>query len=290
MPVLVTTSLLLVASNVFMTVAWYAHLKNQADKPWWIAALVSWGIALLEYMLQVPANRIGYQGGYSLGQLKILQDAITLTVFVPFVLISVGEQSIDSALASILNATVPLTVIVLAPLFLADEGISVARVAGLALGFAGVILLVAPDLVNLSDADLSGELMMLGSSVSYGIGNVYARRNVRGLRPMIPALFQVGFAVDARCGLGEEAVQLLSPEGGHDLLLSAGKRPVDGGAAAAGLGGEVADGRLGDSPPGHEATSGIDDRPLVFTTVRSRGYRLRTPIGGCHVSMDAIPH
>jgi drug/metabolite transporter (DMT)-like permease len=117
-----------------------------------------------------------------------------VNIVVPFVLISVGEQSIDSALASILNATVPLTVIVLAPLFLADEGITVAKIAGLALGFAGVMLLVAPDLVNLSDADLSGELMMLGSSVSYGIGNVYARRNVRGLRPMIPALFQVGFA------------------------------------------------------------------------------------------------
>jgi drug/metabolite transporter (DMT)-like permease len=117
-----------------------------------------------------------------------------VNIVVPFILIGIGEQSIDSALASILNATVPLTVIVLAPLFLPDERITLARVAGLALGFAGVILLVAPDLVNLSDADLSGELMMLGSSISYGIGNVYARRNVHGLQPLIPALFQVGFA------------------------------------------------------------------------------------------------
>lgn len=117
-----------------------------------------------------------------------------VNIVVPFILITVGEQTIDSALASILNATVPLTVIVLAPLFLPEERITVAKVAGLALGFSGVILLVAPDLVNLGDADLSGELMMLGSSVSYGIGNVYARRNVRGLRPMIPALFQVSFA------------------------------------------------------------------------------------------------
>ena len=117
-----------------------------------------------------------------------------VNVVLPFILITVGEQSIDSALASILNATVPLTVIVLAPLFLPDERITLARIAGLALGFAGVILLVAPDLVNLGDSDLTGELMMIGSSICYGIGNVYARRNVHGLRPMIPALFQVSFA------------------------------------------------------------------------------------------------
>ncbi len=70
-------------SNVFMTFAWYGHLKNLNAKPWWIAALVSWGIALFEYLLQVPANRIGYTE-MSLAQLKILQEAITLTVFVPF--------------------------------------------------------------------------------------------------------------------------------------------------------------------------------------------------------------
>ena len=74
---------LLVISNVFMTLAWYAHLKNMAAKPWVIAALASWGIALFEYLVQVPANRIGYTT-MSLGQLKILQEAITLTVFVPF--------------------------------------------------------------------------------------------------------------------------------------------------------------------------------------------------------------
>lgn len=91
MPALLTTALLLLASNVFMTVAWYAHLKNMSERPWWIAALVSWGIALAEYLLQVPANRIGYQGGWSLGQLKILQEAITLTVFVPFVLVYMKE-------------------------------------------------------------------------------------------------------------------------------------------------------------------------------------------------------
>jgi uncharacterized protein (DUF486 family) len=83
MSVFLRTTLLLIASNVFMTFAWYAHLRNLNDRKWYIAALVSWGIALFEYLLQVPANRIGYTT-MSLGQLKILQEAITLTVFVPF--------------------------------------------------------------------------------------------------------------------------------------------------------------------------------------------------------------
>ena len=83
MPVILRAAGLLVLSNVFMTFAWYAHLRNLNDRKWYIAAFVSWGIALFEYLLQVPANRIGYTM-YSLGQLKILQEAITLTVFVPF--------------------------------------------------------------------------------------------------------------------------------------------------------------------------------------------------------------
>jgi len=74
---------LLILSNVFMTFAWYAHLKNLNDKPWMVAALVSWGIALFEYMFQVPANRIGFTV-LSLAQLKIMQEVITLAVFVPF--------------------------------------------------------------------------------------------------------------------------------------------------------------------------------------------------------------
>lgn len=85
MPVLWQTTLLLICSNVFMTFAWYAHLKNFGEHKWYIAALVSWGIALFEYLLQVPANRVGYTE-LSLGQLKILQEAITLSVFVPFAL------------------------------------------------------------------------------------------------------------------------------------------------------------------------------------------------------------
>ena len=86
MPAIVPTTLLLVASNVFMTFAWYAHLKNLGDRPWYLAALASWGIALFEYLLQVPANRIGYTE-LSLGQLKILQEIITLAVFVPFAIL-----------------------------------------------------------------------------------------------------------------------------------------------------------------------------------------------------------
>jgi uncharacterized protein len=78
-----TTVLLLIASNAFMTFAWYAHLKNMSAQPWWIAALASWGIALFEYLLQVPANRIGYTV-LSLAQLKMLQEVITLALFVPF--------------------------------------------------------------------------------------------------------------------------------------------------------------------------------------------------------------
>ena len=85
-PALWKTVLLLSASNVFMTFAWYAHLRNLNDRPWWIAALASWGITLFEYLLQVPANRIGHRE-LSLAQLKILQEAITLTVFVPFVVL-----------------------------------------------------------------------------------------------------------------------------------------------------------------------------------------------------------
>ena len=77
--------LLLVASNVFMTMAWYGHLRNMATAPWYVAAFVSWGIALAEYLLQVPANRIGFQqAGFTVGQLKIMQEVITLAVFVPF--------------------------------------------------------------------------------------------------------------------------------------------------------------------------------------------------------------
>ncbi len=90
MRTILATAALLALSNVFMTFAWYGHLRNLADKPWLVAALVSWGIALFEYLLQVPANRIGHQV-MNVGQLKILQEIITLSVFVPFAAIYLKE-------------------------------------------------------------------------------------------------------------------------------------------------------------------------------------------------------
>ena len=81
---------LLTLSNLFMTVAWYGHLKNFASSPWWAAALISWGIALFEYLLQVPGNRIGYTA-LSLAQLKIMQEVITLVVFVPFAVLYMDQ-------------------------------------------------------------------------------------------------------------------------------------------------------------------------------------------------------
>jgi len=84
--VLIRTAGLLLLSNIFMTFAWYAHLRNLADKPWYLAAIISWSIALFEYLLQVPANRIGYTA-LSLAQLKIVQEVITLLVFAPFAVI-----------------------------------------------------------------------------------------------------------------------------------------------------------------------------------------------------------
>src|SRR3954463_5901628 len=88
---IVPTTLLLTASNVCMPFAWYGHLKHLNTKPWWIAALVSWGIALFEYLIQVPANRIGFTT-LTLGQLKILQEVITLLVFVPFSVLYMGQD------------------------------------------------------------------------------------------------------------------------------------------------------------------------------------------------------
>lgn len=83
MPVILRTAILLVFSNIFMTFAWYAHLRNLSNRKWYVAAVISWGIALFEYLLQVPANRIGYTQ-LSLAQLKIMQEIITLSVFAPF--------------------------------------------------------------------------------------------------------------------------------------------------------------------------------------------------------------
>ena len=90
MPVIVQTVLLLVVSNIFMTFAWYGHLKHLDTRAWYVAALLSWGVALFEYLFQVPANRIGFTA-LSLSQLKIVQEVITLTVFVPFAMFYMSE-------------------------------------------------------------------------------------------------------------------------------------------------------------------------------------------------------
>lgn len=90
MPVILQTTFLLVVANIFMTFAWYAHLRNLNDRAWYIAAFASWFIALVEYMFQVPANRIGYSA-YNISQLKILQEVITLSVFVPFSILYMGQ-------------------------------------------------------------------------------------------------------------------------------------------------------------------------------------------------------
>jgi uncharacterized protein (DUF486 family) len=90
MSVIVRTTLLLAASNIFMTFAWYSHLKNLSHEKWYIAAFLSWGLALFEYLLQVPANRIGYTQ-LSLAQLKVMQEVITLSVFAPFAVFYMRE-------------------------------------------------------------------------------------------------------------------------------------------------------------------------------------------------------
>jgi len=90
MPVIMQTTLLLVVANIFMTFAWYAHLRNLNNRAWYIAAFASWFIALLEYMFQVPANRIGYSA-LNISQLKIMQEVITLSVFVPFAVLYMGQ-------------------------------------------------------------------------------------------------------------------------------------------------------------------------------------------------------
>jgi uncharacterized protein (DUF486 family) len=91
MTTIATTAILLACSNVFMTFAWYAHLRNLSDRPWYVAAIVSWGIALFEYLLQVPANRIGFTR-LNLSQLKIMQEVITLTIFAPFAVLYMKQE------------------------------------------------------------------------------------------------------------------------------------------------------------------------------------------------------
>ena len=124
-----------------------------------------------------------------------------LGMVIPFSLITWGERTIDSALAAILNATVPLFVIVLAAIALRDEPITVNRLVGLLIGFAGVVLLMSPDLAAGSRADVGGQLALIASSVSYAAGNVYARRFVRNVRPLSIAFLELSFAFVAALAL-----------------------------------------------------------------------------------------
>jgi drug/metabolite transporter (DMT)-like permease len=115
-----------------------------------------------------------------------------INIVIPFYLITWAEQSVASSLASIFNSTVPLFVIVIAALFLHDEPITVNRLVGLVVGFVGVVILTSRGLGG--ESDIAGEIALIGSAIAYEAGNVYAKRHVHGLRPMIPALFQVGIA------------------------------------------------------------------------------------------------
>jgi drug/metabolite transporter (DMT)-like permease len=117
-----------------------------------------------------------------------------VNIVIPFTLITTAERSVDSAIAAIINGAVPLVVILLAALVLHDEPITLGRLIGLLVGYAGVIVIVSPGLATSTSGEISGELALVGSTISYGVGAVYSRRNMRGIRPMIPAVFQVGFA------------------------------------------------------------------------------------------------
>ena len=118
-----------------------------------------------------------------------------INIAIPFSLITWAERSVDSSLAAVLNGAVPLFVIPIAAIFLRDERITVNRVVGLVIGIFGVAILVGFDPADLATSSLPAELALIGSTISYAAGTVYARRYVHGLRPMIPALFQVGFAL-----------------------------------------------------------------------------------------------
>ena len=118
----------------------------------------------------------------------------SINIVIPFSLITWAELTVDSALAAILNAAVPLFVILIAAVFLRDERITVNRLVGLIVGFIGVVILVGFDPATLTGGNFAGEIALIGATISYALGAVYAKRNIHGLRPMIPAIFQVGFA------------------------------------------------------------------------------------------------
>ena len=149
-----------------------------------IGAALLWVVLGLRH-IPLPRERRVY------GHLLVMA---CINIAIPFTLITWAEQSVDSALAAIIAASVPLFVIVIAPAFLPDEPIRVNGVIGLLIGFVGIVILVSPGLTSIG-GDPAGELALLGASLAYAIGNIYNRRNVRGLPPLIPAVVQVTFAL-----------------------------------------------------------------------------------------------
>lgn len=156
-----------------------------------IAARLGIGLALLVTVV-VLAREALPRSPRIYGHLVVMA---IINIVLPFALITTAERSVDSSLAAILNGSVPLVVIVLAALVLHDEPLTVNRLAGLVVGYLGVIVLVSHNLFeSTSQSSLEGELALIGSTICYGAGAVYARHNMRGIAPMIPALFQVAFA------------------------------------------------------------------------------------------------
>ena len=231
-----------------------------------------------------------------------------INITIPFGLITWAEQSVDSALAAILNATVPLMVIVIAPMFLPDEPIRLNGVVGLAVGFIGVVLLVSPGLTT-ATGDLAGSIALLGSSLAYALGNVYNRRNVRGLPPLVPAVFQVTFAfiivsvlaLDPGTAMDREAGPrgLVLGDLARGLRFGAGVRAVLPPAGPMGGDADVV-GRL--PPAGLRDRAGIPRAPGTDRRDAHRGHRARhrgrragqQPVGtaaavpGAHPGRDGV--
>ena len=155
-----------------------------------VALRLAVGAALLWVVLRVAGQKVPRERRIY-GHLVVMA---IVNIVIPFALITWAERSVDSSIAAILTSAVPLFAIVIAPLFLHDEPIRVNGVAGLAVGFIGVIVLTSRNL-STSGSDITGEIALLGAALSYAVGAVYARHNMRGVPPMIPAVFQVTFAL-----------------------------------------------------------------------------------------------
>ena len=189
------TDWLLFALLGFLWGSSYLFIKIGVDaglRPFTLVALrLLIGCGLLAVVVwsareQLPRSRVVYGHLFVMG---------CINVALPFVLITWAERSVPSSLAAVLNGAVPLFVIPIAAIFLHDERITLNRVMGLVIGFVGVAILVGFDPADLAGSSLTAELALIGSTISYACGAVYARRYVHGLRPMIPALFQVFFAL-----------------------------------------------------------------------------------------------